>query len=224
MRHRATLLWVGLTLVWWVGLPIRQADPSVHIQTPSNGQSLFGVISILGTANNAAMQTYRLEYLSQADLNGQWQPVAKPVAQQVTNGILGQWDTTALPDGVYGLRLRVSLRNGTILEDYVRDLKISNQQPTPLPTIPPSETPLQSTLPPTAGPSPSPLIQQPPLSTVRAAGLGLPVNTPVPGAPILLPNGAAQGALCMGVLITLVAFLLLGAYVAIRERIRQTPA
>ncbi len=211
-----------------------QSDPSAHVTSPASGQVLFGVIPISGTASNPTMQSYRIEYQLQGDLNAPWQLVTGPVTQQVTNGVLGQWDTTKIADGIYQLRLRVTLRNATVLEDYARALTVANQQPTPLPTLPPAPT---ATSLPTSGPTPTQLIQQPPTLTPRIAPIvapptdvppTLPVQTSADNTSNVAPDttttlsfAAIQSAVCGGAFIAVIGFIALGVYGFIRERMRR---
>jgi hypothetical protein len=203
-------------------------NTTAQITFPTDSAQLFGVVRITGTASNAAMQQYRLDFLAQADPRAQWQPIASGVAQQVTNGTLGQWDTTKVADGVYQLRLRVTLRNGTVYDEIARNLTVSNQQPTPLPTIPPPAT---ATSLPTAGPSPSPIIQQPATATPNVVGpvIVQPTNVPPTADTSTVPNSgtvtlsfaAMEGAACSGGLIAVIAFAIGGSYVVIRSRLRR---
>jgi len=211
--------------------PTPSATPNTtdFISSPADGSQLFGVVRIIGSANNATMQQYRLDFLSQADPRAQWQPIASGVAQQVTNGTLGQWDTTKVADGVYQLRLRVTLRNGTVYDAVAKNLTVSNQQPTPLPTIPPPPT---ATALPTAGPSPTPIIEQPATATPNVVGPVIVQPTDVPPADlkpappdsgaVTLSFAAMEGAACSGGLIAVVAFAIGGSYVVIRSRLRRT--
>jgi hypothetical protein len=146
-----------------------QQSSSAKIVSPVAGSPLFGLVTITGTAANPDFQRYSLEFDLQDTDQEQWFPIAGSIAQQVADGLLGQWDTTAIPDGRYQIRLRVVLRNGTVLQDVVQNLRVINREPTALPTVVPSETPILATIPPTVGPSPSPIIQQPPTSTPRPA-------------------------------------------------------
>jgi hypothetical protein len=184
----------------------------------------------MGTASNAQMQAYRVEYLAQSVLNSTWQPLVGPVAQQVTNGTLGQWDTTKLPDGVYQLRLRVTLRSGTVLEFYARDLHINNQPPTALPTLPPPPT---ATLTPTLGPTPTPLFVQPPTLTPQPANIVPPTDLPIAPAsdpsvvaasdsqPATLSFGAIQSAACGGAAFAVIAFAVGLFLTTLRDRARR---
>jgi len=211
-------------------------DSSVTLSAPETGQTLFGMVRIVGTANNAQMLMYRLEFLPGADPQGKWQVIASQVTQQVTNGTLGQWDTTKVADGTYQIRLRVTLRNNTVIDAYARGLQVSNQQPTPLPTVPPPPT---ATNLPTLGPSPTALIQQPPTATIAVIApsttvlIVSPTSAPLitdsgngaaadsSGQSVSLSLGAIQSALCSGGLLALIAFALGGAYIFVRERLQR---
>jgi hypothetical protein len=208
-------------------------DSSVLLSAPASDQALFGTVRIVGTANNAQMLMYRLEFLPGADPQGKWQVIASQVTQQVTNGTLGQWDTTKVADGTYQIRLRVTLRNNTVIDVYARGLQVSNQQPTPLPTVPPPPT---ATNLPTLGPSPTALIQQPPTATIAviapstAVIIASPTTVPLItdsgsntniSQPVSLSLGAIQSALCSGGLLALIAFALGGAYMFVRGRLQR---
>lgn len=211
-------------------------DTSVLISAPVSGQVLFGVVRIVGSANSQQMAMYRLEFLAGADPQDKWQVIASQVTQQVSNNTLGQWDTSKVADGAYQIRLRVTLRNNNVIDSYARGLQVSNQQPTPLPTalLPPS-----ATLPPTIGPSPTALIQQPPTATIAAiAPLVIDVTPSVsvnPAADVAstnaalvsdstaqaigLSSAAIQSALCSGGLLALLAFAAGGAFIFVRGRL-----
>ena len=205
---------------------LAQADGSAQITSPVTGDPLFGLVSIQGTASNPNMQRYLLEFDSQDDDVERFFPIAGPITQQVKNGVLGQWNTTLVPDGRYQIRLRVVLRDGTVLSTIVQDLRVSNKQPTPLPTTLPSATPVPPTLPPTAGPSPTPVIQQPPTSTIRPAAPAVvpsiqPEATAIQaGAPLVVAFDALQSAFCSGVYLAVAAFILLGIYAMLSRRFR----
>ncbi|MGQ9887092.1 MAG: PKD domain-containing protein [Aggregatilineales bacterium] len=47
---------------------------------------------------------------------------------------MGVWNTTAIQDSVYQLRLHVTLRDGTSLSTVANNIRIQNQAPTPVPT------------------------------------------------------------------------------------------
>ncbi|MEP7285417.1 MAG: hypothetical protein ABI947_06585 [Chloroflexota bacterium] len=225
----------SLMLVWWLlalAVPAFAQDPVyAKITSPQADTSLFGLVAIQGTAANPNMQRYSLEFDRQDTGTEQYFPIAGPISQQVTNGILGQWNTTSVPDGRYQIRLRVVLRDGTVLEDVVQNLHVSNKQPTALPTLQPSATALQPTLIPTAGPSPTPFIQQPPTSIPRATAPPIPTVVATLGVAGSGSSGsdstsfvaAAEGlqnAFCTGVYIAFAAFAIVGAYSIVHSRLR----
>src|SRR5215813_5119773 len=134
-----TAVFLGTTSVPAITV-LAQANPSVQITSPKDGDALFGVVTIQGTASNANMMRYSLDFDLQDEPTERWLPIAGPVTQQVTSGILGQWDTSKLSPGRYQIRLRVTLRNGNVLDSIVQNLIVNNKQPTPLPTVLPTAT------------------------------------------------------------------------------------
>lgn len=212
-------------------------DPSARITAPLDGAPVFGTVTISGTAANPQFQNYRLDYLSVNEVGAQWQPISRLINQQIRDGVLGQWDTTQVKDGTYQIRLRVILRTATVLESYVKDIRVQNQTPTALPTLPlpPSATPV-----PTEGETATPLIQQPPSATPRPA-TAITLSTPTSrGIPPTLPNlalptaaptildtqatvisgAAVWNSVCSGAIIAFVGFGLLGIVTFIRARLR----
>lgn len=234
MRRRIVLIEWGLlaTAVLWVLFSIprmifAQGNGSAQITSPKTGDSLFGVVPILGTASNPNMMRYSLDFDLQDEPTDRWLPIAGPVTQQVTNGVLGQWDTSKL-QGRYQIRLRVTLRNGTVLDAIVQNLMVNNVQPTALPTVLPSATPAPPTPLATPGPSPTSQIQQPPTPTVRALQpTDIPAPTDLPAAdtqsqPLGVINlEALQSAFCSGVYIAVFGFAVLGVYGLIHPRMRR---
>lgn len=206
-------------------VPISAQEEGLAIITsPTPAQTLIGVVSVQGTASSPNFQRYRLEYAVQGSLEPEWFSIVE-IAQQVTNGTLALWDTTALPDGVYQLRLRVFLRSGAVLQTVVQGLNVVNRLATALPTQPPPVTP-QPTVPPTLGPSPTSLIQQPPTQPPRptVAGVALPPAPPSEGQRAITQAarvlGALQGAFCNGALFALFLFGIFGVYRVFQVRVR----
>ncbi len=208
---------------------LAQEEGLAIITSPAPAQTLIGVVNVQGTAASPNFQRYRLEYAVQGSLEPEWFSIVE-IAQQVTNGTLALWDTTALPDGVYQLRLRVFLRSGAVLQTVVQGLNVVNRTATALPTLPQPTTPQPTALP-TLGPSPTPLIQQPPTQPPRPTIAGI-APTPLPPSQgqravtqAALVLQALQGAFCNGALFTLFAFGVFGVYrlfyVRVRPRLRR---
>lgn len=215
----------GLGLLWllWVSPAAAQDSLSANITSPKTGDSLFATVAISGTATNTNFERYKLEY--QSAISQDWVLITE-IKQQVTNGVLAQWKTTDVPDGRYQLRLRVILRNGTVLQAVVQNLTINNQQPTALPTPLPTVTPIPPTLSPTVGPSPTPLIQQPPTTTLRPTAAVIVVPTAVLPAqnnvapPTIVVFQSLRNAFCGGIYLAIAGFIILGVYSIVRSRLR----
>jgi membrane peptidoglycan carboxypeptidase len=105
--------------------PTVPAPPLIlaEIQQPLDGDVLAGLVSVTGTAAGPAFASYALETL----IDGIWTPIAPdaPVVFTSAVGLLGMWDTTILPNGVYTLRLLVNGTGGEVAVDTVT-VTISN--------------------------------------------------------------------------------------------------
>jgi hypothetical protein len=82
------------------------ADPNTCITSPGSGARLSGVVTIRGTARHGNFQFYKIEQGAGEDPQG-WHSIGDTVSSQVSDGVLMQFDSRALPNGVYWLRLTV---------------------------------------------------------------------------------------------------------------------
>ncbi len=198
------------------------------ITSPIEGQQLFGLVNILGSAEHpAAFARYTLEYDDLSDPTVTWLLVQPAVQQQVRDGVLGTWNTNVVPDGVYRLRLRVFLEDGQVAEYIVSNLKVTNRAPTPVPTIPAVE--VAPAVPPvTPGPSPtSPVVQPPSNNPVEADGTEPEVLSSRDGADTAQPVSTRQSArvnltrvreaFCTGFYLALGLFMLMIGYSLVRR-------
>ncbi len=79
--------------------------PQVAITSPSEGASVLGFVNIIGTASSENFTSYTLSVRRTAD-----GALAKTLAtgtNKISQGLLGQWDTTLLENDEYTLRLEV---------------------------------------------------------------------------------------------------------------------
>ncbi len=203
------------------------------ISSPAHDAPLFGPVNITGTAlHPTAFAGYTLEYDLASEVGEQWYPVQERVTQQVQDGVLGTWDTTTVPDGIYQLRLRVYLHDGSFSEAVVSGLRIQNSQPTPMPTLGPALA-APGAQPPTPGPSPTSPIVQPPSSNPQPAPGAEQARSADTGEPRLLQSGSGgsrinfsrvRQAFCTGGYLALGVFAVLGLYSAVRHLSRRRPA
>jgi hypothetical protein len=202
------------------------------ITSPVEGQQLFGPVNIMGSAAHAAMfASYTLEYDNLNDAAQQWFLVQEQVTQQVQDGVLGTWNTNMVPDGVYQIRLRVSLTDGQTGEFVVSNLRVVNSQPTPIPTSASGlAEPVQET-PTPGGPTPTSPIVQPPSNNPVSGDAVVPVATeiiPSGETAVTSPSsetrrinmGRVRDAFCSGVYLALGLFALMLVYSVIRKRLR----
>jgi len=87
------------------------------ITQPILSQTLTGLAEIRGTASDTNFENYRLEFSSNT-LPYTWTEIASS-SKPVNNGILGVWNTAAVPDGEYILRLIVNDRAGNSLQNTI---------------------------------------------------------------------------------------------------------
>jgi hypothetical protein len=195
------------------------------ITSPLEGAVLNGLVPITGSATHPQFTRYELAFGYSPNPTDTWFSIQAPSTSQVINEVLGTWDTTKISDGLYVLRLRVFYADGAYLETFVANVRVQNSTPaapTAVPTIglPATETPA-----PTAT---TPVIELPATSTAVAgdnAG-GAEGNPTGPSNPLIdVPAGRINtdmisAAFLDGVRLTVISFLILGAYVALRAVLR----
>lgn len=86
--------------------------PTAAISAPADGTVLAGAVTIRGTAAGAGFQQYVLEY-GEGESPSVWMPIGSPQGTPVEDGVLATWNTTALADGVYTIRLTVASAGGS---------------------------------------------------------------------------------------------------------------
>ncbi|MEO1667353.1 MAG: PKD domain-containing protein, partial [Chloroflexota bacterium] len=107
---------------------------SIVILSPVPGSVISGNTQVLGAASHPQFLQYQVEYGPQPNSGNLWFPITGTVQRPVNNGLLGIWNTTSVEDGLYNIRLRVTLRDGTSLSTVVGNIRVQNRQPTPIPT------------------------------------------------------------------------------------------
>lgn len=160
----------------WVGVPPSASSVSgmsVSIANPGPNASLSGLVSVRGSATSPDFLRYRLEW-GRGNSPSSWSRITSG-SDEVSSGILGQWNTRSLTDGTYTLRL--VLEDRTVGERYFQ-IPVQVDQSSPTPTNPSGATGTPS------GPDPTP----------SASGEDAPVvvlETPATGATV-------QGAVTIG--------------------------
>ncbi len=139
-----TLLLVFFALGQSGLLPAVHADaPGIAITSPAGGAALQGQIAITGTSDLADFVSAEVAFTYSASPGPAWFPINESQAP-VKSGLLANWDTTTISDGIYNLRLVVTLKDGTQKKAEIDGLRVRNYSPveTSTPTITPTSAPV----------------------------------------------------------------------------------
>jgi hypothetical protein len=110
-----------VAIVAFASLTMAQA-PAAVITSPANSATISGKVDITGTANGPAFGSYKVEFKS----TGDWVLTDGVIHDTaVTNGKLITWDTTAVGDGNYDLRLLVADVSGQYITTQI-SVKVDN--------------------------------------------------------------------------------------------------
>jgi len=102
------------------------AQPDMHISSPVMFADVRAKLEIRGSAAGANFARYRLEY-GQGLYPGGWVQIGTDNHTPVTDGLLGEWDTTKL-NGLYSLRLMV-VRSDQRIDQAVVQVTLDNTPP-----------------------------------------------------------------------------------------------
>ena len=225
MRGRAAgfvLIGFVVLLLGWipvVAAPLTQ-QAQVEITSPELGAEIRGLTPIMGSASLPDFEYYKVEF-GVGPSPSQWAVVGALHQAPIVNGQLEVWDTTALPDGVYSIRLRVVKKDGNYDEFVVRQMAIGNTKPTP------TEVPTQ-TLTPAVTPTPfatrEPKVTATPQIIAPSGAIAMPTPTPTLSRPeqrSVLPfeiDPETWGqAFCFGGLAMGAVFVVLGIVFGLRR-------
>lgn len=117
---------IGLSTA--VQVVVDNTPPDVRITAPASGALLSGRVQIVGTAYDANLHSYLLEYGSGQPAVG-FRSVSPPGTASVVDGTLATVDTTSLPPGVGALRLTAHDAAGNTSSAVV-PVQIDNTPPT----------------------------------------------------------------------------------------------
>ncbi len=107
-------------------------NPNANITWPPPVYVVRGLFTVYGTANLPNTSGWFLEerLVDAAIPEDQgWTPVTLVSRTPTQNSVLGVWDTTISDDGIYSLRLNVSLANGTRVYALINPIRIENNPP-----------------------------------------------------------------------------------------------
>lgn len=102
---------------------LRQLLPArVELASPAHEAGLVGPqVPLIGTVVDPSFSSFRLDVApGEGDPASRWEEIIPDTPRQVYEDTLGIWEVAALPDGVYTLRLQVTLRSGQQREERRR--------------------------------------------------------------------------------------------------------
>jgi hypothetical protein len=168
------------------------------VTAPVTGQAVQGVVVATGTSDVDGFQSAEVSFAYQDDPTGTWFLLQRSDAP-VFSDTLAVWDTTAITDGLYSLRLRIVLVDGTALDTTVTGLRVRNY--TPMETPPPDAS-----------------VHASPGLLPLAAPTDQPGPTPLPSNPAEVTSESAHRAMGRGALVILLLFIIFGAFIRLRRR------
>jgi hypothetical protein len=178
--------------------------PVAEIQSPAPGRALQGAVSIIGNSQIPSFVSSELSFSYSGDPTGTWFLIQES-SQPVANGLLAQWDTSAITDGVYHLRLVVTLQGGSQTQAVVTGLRVRNYTPVE------TETPTPVT--PTATLVPG----NTPVPTLTATSPAKPTPTPLPTNPAEITRSDVISSMGKGVLAVLGLFALMAVFALLKR-------
>lgn len=183
-----------------------QETPPAAISSPKPGEILRGQVNITGTTSDPNFLSAQLDFSYFSSPVETWFPL-EAMSQPVFDSPLYTWDTTAITDGSYILRLRVFLGDGSVQEARVSVIVQNDVQPTPTPA--PTSTPGQAT-----GLVPTPFLLA---ASPTPTDLPRPTPTPLPVNPVSLDPYIVYSSFGRGALVILGMFVLAGLILRIRR-------
>jgi hypothetical protein len=146
MRNRIAIGILALCLSVVVGVgaqtPVPTDTPGVSLTFPPPVYVVGGTVDLVGTVQVTNLVNYFVAYRPLNDdftpRDGEdtaWFPATLPSRAPVQNGLIGLWDTTTAPDGLYALRLTVNVEPSETLFDVVTPIRIDNSEAAQLPVL-----------------------------------------------------------------------------------------
>jgi hypothetical protein len=186
-----------------------QAPAGPVITSPVEGGVLQGQVPINGVTDLPDFASAELAFAYDPDPSGTWFMLATSNLP-VTGGVITTWDTTAVSDADYILRLRVTLLDGSTQETLLK-VKVRNYTAVPTDTLAVTLTPTVVVQVPTA----MLIVSSPTVTALPAPAIATPTALPPNPAGITTSeifSGFWRGALIVGLIV-----LVFGALMRLRR-------
>jgi len=196
-------------LLPFVLLFLAAQDSQTAITSPATGDVLRGEVTITGTTDAVNFFSAQLDfgYASASHPADTWFAL-QTFSQPVIDSPLLVWDTTAITDGDYQLRLRVTFVDSSF-DEVIVPIKIQNDVAFAPPTLAPISTPDSLSV---QIPTPFLLAASPTPTEVPR-----PTPTPLPANPAALNQNEIFASLQRGALVIFGLFILAGLVIRLRR-------
>ncbi|RPI90718.1 MAG: hypothetical protein EHM40_17670 [Chloroflexi bacterium] len=184
-----------------------QAAQPVAITSPAADEVLRGQVTVTGTLDVSGFASAQLDFAYASNPTDTWFTI-QTFSEPVVDSALAAWDTTAITDGDYVLRLRVNFEDGTF-EEVTVPVKLQNDVIPATPTPELSPTPEEITV---LVPTPFLLAASPTPTEVPR-----PTPTALPSNPASLGQNEIYASLGRGALVILGLFALAGLIIRVRR-------
>ena len=176
------------------------------ITSPLPEEVLRGQVTITGRVDIVNFVSAQLDFAYASNPTNTWFTI-QAFSPPLVDPTLAVWDTSAITDGDYVLRLHVNFEDGTSQEATV-PIKIGNDA-LPTPTAEPTSTPDEATF----------LVPTPFLLAASATPTDVPPPTPtaLPPNPASLEGNEIYASLGRGALVILGLFALAGLIIRVRR-------
>jgi len=176
-----------------------QVSEHPRVESPQPGDVLKGKVSIKGSTDVLDFQSAEVSFRYEDDPGNTWYLIQQS-SEAVRDGTLAVWDTTTITDGIYRLRVSVSLSDNRTAEVDIPNLRVRNYSPVE-----------------TSTPSPSiNVVQQPVEIKSTATVASYPTPTNLPDNPAQVTSVRLIFSLVQGATFTVILFVLLGIYLGLR--------
>lgn len=185
-----------------------QDAPAVAITSPLTGEILRGAIAITGRVDDPAFQSAQLDFGYASNPADTWFTL-QTFSQPVPDSTLATWDTLAITDGDYILRLRLTRTDGTV-QDVIVPVRVQNDIPLATPTAIPTST----LVPEIEAQIPTPFLLA---ASPTPTDAPRPTPTALPANPVSLHQTAIYTSLGRGALVIVGLFVISGIILRFRR-------
>lgn len=192
---------ISLISIWFSPFP--QLD-LVRIQSPVDGDTLQGNVSIIGTVTGNGFQSVEIGFRYQDTQSQSWFVIAQSTSP-VVDDVIATWDTSTIADGVYQIRVLAIFDDGRKQEEIIANLNVRNYTP-----FDPIKTE-ESTL-------PSGLNEQTPIIPVEATPTLRPSPTPMSVNEMIITQSQFINTAIQGAILGMLFLLVIALFIIIRRR------